>query len=255
LAQDDIPLVISSSYGDDEQTVPESYAKRACAGFAQLGARGVSLTSSSGDGGVGDGDPDPATQTCFTNDGTNRTEFPALFPTSCPFITSVGGTTNVPEVAVSFSGGGFSHYFARPSYQDAAVEAFLENLPNGTYEGLFNPNGRAFPDVSAQANNFLVVIGGEQGLIGGTSASAPTFAAFVALLNDARLKAGLSSLGFLNPLFYSTAVSGFNDITEGNNPGCGTEGFNATVGWDPVTGLGTPDFGKLAEIVTSPSRA
>ncbi|KAE9404803.1 subtilisin-like protein [Gymnopus androsaceus JB14] len=255
LAQDDIPLVISTSYGDDEQTVPESYAKRACAGFAQLGARGVSLTSSSGDGGVGDGDSDPTTQTCFTNDGTNRTEFLSAFPTACPFITSVGGTTNVPEVAVFFSGGGFSNYFARPSYQDAAVKAFLEKLPKGTYKGLFNPNGRAFPDVSAQANNFLVVISGEQELIGGTSASSPTFAAFVALLNDARLKAGLPSLGFLNPLLYSTAVSGFNDITEGNNPGCGTEGFNATVGWDPVTGLGTPDFGKLAEIVTSPSRA
>jgi tripeptidyl-peptidase I len=95
------------------------------------------------------------------------------------------------------------------------------------------------------------VIGGEVGLIGGTSASSPTFAAFVALLNDARLKAGLPPLGFLNPLFYSTAIGGFNDITSGNAPGCGTEGFNATVGWDPVTGLGTPDFGKLVALVTS----
>ncbi|KAJ3923716.1 subtilisin-like protein [Lentinula edodes] len=251
LAQNEIPLVITTSYGDDEQTVPESFAKRACAGFAQLGARGVSLTFSSGDGGVGDGDPDPATQTCITNDGTNKTEFLPLFPASCPYVTAVGGTIHVPEVAVDFSGGGFSNYFPRPSYQDAAVAAFFENFPNGTYAGLFNPNGRAFPDVAAQADNFQVIIGGQTGLIGGTSAASPTFAGFVALLNDARLKAGLPSLGFLNPLFYSTAISGFNDITTGNAPGCGTEGFNATVGWDPVTGLGTPDVGKLVALVTS----
>ncbi|KAJ3875541.1 peptidase S8/S53 domain-containing protein [Lentinula edodes] len=90
---------------------------------------------------------------------------------------------------------------------------------------------QAFPDVAAQADNFQVIIGGQTGLIGGTSAASPTFAGFVALLNDARLKAGLPSLGFLNPLFYSTAISGFNDITTGNAPGCGTEGFNMSENW------------------------
>ncbi|KAF5392934.1 hypothetical protein D9757_001210 [Collybiopsis confluens] len=194
-------------------------------------ARGVSLTSSSGDGGVGDGDSDPATQTCITNDGKNKTEFLPLFPASCPFVTGVGGTINVPEIAVFFSG----------AYQDAAVKSFLNKFPKGKYAGLFNPNGRGIPDVAAEADRFQVVVGGETGLIGGTSAASPTFAGFVALLNDARFKKGKPSLGFLNPLFYSSAVSGFNDITEGNNPGCGTEGFNATVGWDPtirqITGL------------------
>jgi len=249
-SNEDTPLVISTSYGDDEQTVPESFAKRACAGFAQLGARGVSLTASSGDGGVGDGDPDPATQECITNDGTNRTQFIAGFPATCSFITAVGGTILFPETAVAFSGGGFSNYFARPSYQDSAVPTFLKNLPKGTYAGLFNPNGRAIPDVSTQSDNFRVFIGGEAFHIGGTSASAPTFAGFVGLLNDARLKKGLPSLGFLNPLLYSKAASGFNDITTGNNPGCGTEGFNATKGWDAITGLGTPNFGKLVKLVT-----
>ncbi|KAJ7482405.1 subtilisin-like protein [Mycena galericulata] len=232
------PLAISSSYGDDEQTVPESFAQRVCADFAQLGARGVSVTVSSGDGGVGDGDPDPATQECFTNDGTNRTRFIPGFPASCPFVTAVGGTTFIPETGIFFSGGGFSNYFSRPSYQDAAVEGFLDKLPKGTYAGLFNPNGRAIPDVSAQSNNFRVFIGGEAFFIGGTSASSPTFAE------------GLPSLGFLNPLLYSKAVSGLNDITTGNNPGCGTEGFNATKGWDAVTGLGTPNFAKLLKLVT-----
>ena len=65
-------------------TVPVSFAQRACNGFAQLGARGVSLTFSSGDGGVGDGDPDPATTSCISNDGKNTTKFLPLFPPSCP---------------------------------------------------------------------------------------------------------------------------------------------------------------------------
>ncbi|KAF8802988.1 subtilisin-like protein [Phlegmacium glaucopus] len=253
LAQEHLPLVISTSYGDDEQTVPKSFAIRACAGFAQLGARGVSLMFSSGDSGVGDGDPNPATQQCFTNDGRNVTEFIPAFPTSCPFITSVGGTTSVPEVAVSrfFSGGGFSNYFAQPHYQKKVVDAYLRALPKGTFAGLFNPGGRAYPDVSAQSDRFSIFLDGRAILIGGTSASSPTFAGFVSLLNDARLNAGLSPLGFLNPFLYSVGFLGLNDITIGHNAGCGTQGFNATKGWDPVTGLGTPNFGKLKELVTS----
>ncbi|GJE84528.1 tripeptidyl peptidase A [Phanerochaete sordida] len=246
------PQTISTSYADDEQTVPVNFAQRVCQGFAQLGAKGVSLTFSSGDGGVGDGDPDPATQECITNDGRNKTEFLPLFPPSCPFVTAVGGTIHVPETAVDFSGGGFSNVFDRPLFQAVAVPEFLEKLAPGTFKGLFNPNGRAIPDVAAQADNFLVFIDGEEFHIGGTSAAAPTFAGFVSLLNDARIRAGKSSLGFLNPLIYSIGLvhtGAFNDITTGNNPGCGTEGFNATAGWDPVTGFGTPNFGILKEIV------
>ncbi|THV08229.1 tripeptidyl peptidase A [Dendrothele bispora CBS 962.96] len=250
LAQPELPSVISTSYGESEQTVPEDYARRACAGFMQLGARGVSLTFSSGDGGVGDGDDDPETTTCITNDGRNITRFMPLFPSSCPYVTSVGGTNNVPEIAVFFSGGGFSDlYFPRPAYQDAVVSEYLANLPQGTYEGLFNPNGRAAPDVAAQGRRFRIWVSGQPISIGGTSASSPTFAAVVALLNDARIAEGLPPLGFLNPLLYSKGLDAFNDITIGNNPGCGTQGFNSTVGWDPVTGLGTPDFQKLKDVV------
>ncbi|OCH92966.1 tripeptidyl peptidase A [Obba rivulosa] len=254
LAQNDPPQTISTSYGDDEQTVPVNYATRVCNLFAQLGARGVSLTFSSGDGGVGDGDPDPATQECFTNDGRNATRFIAGFPASCPFVTAVGGTTFVPEVAIFFSGGGFSNVFPRPSYQEKAVTDFLDKLAPGTYAGLFNPYVQAFPDVSAQSNDFRIFLEGEPVLIGGTSASSPTFAGFVSLLNDARLSKGLPPLGFLNPLIYAIGAeepSAFNDITVGNNPGCGTPGFNSSEGWDAVTGFGTPNFGKLKEIVTS----
>ena len=68
----------------------------------------------------------PVGSDCQTNDGTNITRFLPAFPASCPFVTAVGGTVGVnPETAVSFSGGGFSNYFARPSYEDDAVEKFL----------------------------------------------------------------------------------------------------------------------------------
>ncbi|EJF62249.1 tripeptidyl peptidase A [Dichomitus squalens] len=253
LKQKTLPQTISTSYADDEQTVPVSFAKRVCAGFAQLGARGVSLTFSSGDGGVGDGEEDPALQECFTNDGRNVTRFVPLFPPSCPFVTAVGGTIHVPETAVFFSGGGFSDVFPRPAYQQLAVSKFLNKLAPGTYAGLFNPNGRAIPDVAAQADLFRIFLSGRPVSIGGTSAAAPTFASIVSLLNSARISKGLPSLGFLNPLIYAlqaTDPSVFNDITTGNNPGCGTPGFNATEGWDPVTGVGTPNFGKLKDIVT-----
>ena len=112
---------------------------------------------------------------------------------------------------------------------------------------------QAIPDVAAQADLFRIFLSGRPISIGGTSAASPTFAGIVSLLNSARLSKGLPPLGFLNPLVYALQAftpSAFNDITTGNNPGCGTPGFNATKGWDPVTGLGTPNFGKLKDLVT-----
>ncbi|KAK7031632.1 subtilisin-like protein [Favolaschia claudopus] len=242
LNQTVIPQTFTTSYGDDEQTVPQDYAVSVCNLFAQLGARGASIMFSSGDEGVGGGD-------CLTNDGTNRKIFQPAFPASCPFVTAVGGTTRVnPEVAVSFTGGGFSRYFSQPSYQTSSVTPFLTNL--GTkFSGLFNASGRAYPDVSAAASGFQVVISGRTSSVGGTSASSPTVAGIVSLLNDFRISQGKAPLGFLNPLIYSTAKSGFNDIVSGSNPGCGQTGFTATTGWDPVTGLGTPDFLRLQQLV------
>jgi len=258
LGQKSLPQTVSTSYGDDEQTVPESYALRVCAGFAQLGARGVSVIFSSGDYGVGDADPDPTTTKCKTNNGKNETTFLPVFPATCPYVTSVGATIGIaPEVAVDipgigfYSGGGFSNYFSRPWYQKSVVDAYLDKLPKGVYKGLYNSSGRGYPDVAAQGWNFSIYYQGELTLIGGTSAAAPTFSALISGLNDARINAGQKPLGFLNPLLYSKGTAGLKDITSGNNPGCGTEGFNATVGWDPVTGLGTLNFGKMKEIVLS----
>ncbi|TEB29129.1 subtilisin-like protein [Coprinellus micaceus] len=248
LNQTTIPQVITTSYGDDEQTVPLEYAVRVCNSFAQIGARGTTLLFSSGDFGVGGGD-------CKTNDGTNQVLFQPSFPASCPWVTTVGGTTKVnPEVGVNFSGGGFSRYFDQPDYQANAVSGYLGGL--GTkYAGKFNPGGRAYPDVSAQANRFQVVVGGHTMSVGGTSASSPTVAGIFALLNDYRLSLGLGPLGFVNPLLYSlgrngSEFSGFNDIVSGSNPGCGTDGFAAARGWDPITGAGTPSFKRLQALVS-----
>ncbi|RDB15869.1 putative tripeptidyl-peptidase SED2 [Hypsizygus marmoreus] len=242
LAQSTIPQVITTSYGENEQSVPHDYAIRVCDLFAQLGSVGTTVFFSSGDSGVGGSD-------CLTNDGTRTKLFQPAFPASCPFVTAVGGTTRVnPEIGVSFSGGGFSRYFLRPSYQSTAVSTFVTAL--GTkFAGLYNTTGRAYPDLAAQGNGFQVVIGGRVNSVGGTSASSPTVAGVFALLNDFRLAHGKPSLGFVNPLIYSTASTGFNDIVSGSNPGCGTTGFTAGKGWDPVTGLGTPDFLKLQTFV------
>lgn len=62
-----------------------------------------------------------------------------------------------------------------------------------------------------------------------------TVAGIVALINDVRISNGKGVLGFLNPLIYSDGVTGFNDIVTGSNPGCGTNGFPARAGWDPVS--------------------
>lgn len=79
-----------------------------------------------------------------------------------------------------------------------------------------------------------MIVGGRVESVGGTSASSPTFASIVALLNDFRISRGKPSLGFLNPVLYSKGLPGFVDILLGNNPGCGTPGFNATEGKLPI---------------------
>ena len=84
----------------------------------------------------------------------------------------------------------------------------------------------------------------------GTSCSCPVVAGIVSLLNEIRFENGKSSLGFLNPFFYQHPEA-FNDIITGYSSGChwSTKGFQTTKGWDGVTGLGTPDYIKLAEVV------
>lgn len=184
------------------------------------------------------------------------------FPASCPYVTSVGATTFTrPEVATYYSGGGFSERWSRPWWQQNAVVSYLERLGNEKWAGLYNPWGRGVPDVAAQGNSFYIVEKGSSFLISGTSCAVPTFASIIALINGQRIQSGQSPLGFLNPWLYVYASSALNDITEGGSTGCtGRDmysglptpyvryaSWNATEGWDPVTGLGTPDFQKLLQ--------
>lgn len=237
-ADADQPKTISASYGDNEGGVNFPYAQRVNTEFQKAGARGISIMFSSGDGGVAGGQP------------TECTKFIPTFPAGSPYVTAVGGTTGSPETAASLSSGGFSDYWARPKYQDAAVTAYMKSGVQLPDSSRYNHTGAGFPDVSAQAENFVIVYGGGSTGVSGTSCSSPTFSGIVALANDARLAAGKSTLGYLNPLIYKNGDA-FQDVTSGNNPGCGTNGFQATTGWDPVTGWGSMDFTKFKNLALS----
>lgn len=200
---------------------------------------------------------------------------------SCPYLTAVGATTlpagadvkKDAETAVTRfgSGGGFSNIYPRPAYQQAAVANYLtttpppyksytgvDNMNIGADGGVYNNGGRGYPDVSAVGDNIVIFNKGAPTLIGGTSASAPIFASILNRINEERLAAGKSTVGFVNPTLVSLHHSTvslpctneiqyahpevLHDITTGSNPGCNTNGFAASKGWDPVTGLGTPNY-------------
>ena len=153
-------------------------------------------------------------------------------------VTSVGGTQGfIPEEAWPRSSGGFSNYYPTPDYQAAAVSAYLA-AHGSKNAGRFNASGRAFPDIAAKADNF-VVLEPEVFFFTGTSAASPTVASIIALLNDRLLNAGRAPLGFLNPWLYSEGFAALTDITTGNSSvtcseNDSTRGFDAKVGWDPV---------------------
>lgn len=107
-----------------------------------------------------------------------------------------------------------------------------------------------YPDVSANGDNIATLVKGKVSLVGGTSASAPIFASVINRINEARLNAGKNTIGFINPVLYAHPEI-LNDITNGTNPGCDTDGFSAAPGWDPVTGLGTPNYPKMLDYFMS----
>ncbi|KIY02846.1 uncharacterized protein Z520_01311 [Fonsecaea multimorphosa CBS 102226] len=249
LPDDEVPQVISTSYGDDEQTVSRSYAQAVCNQFAQLGARGVSMFFSSGDFGVGsDG-------LCFSNVDNTTAMFLPSFPTDCPYVTTVGATTGFPESAAwrklsgggyFTSGAGFSNYFDMPAYQAETVNAYVDSL-GGLYDGLYNKSGRAYPDIACIGQIFPITWNGSTLNLVGTSGSSPICASVFTLLNDALISEGRPPMGFLNPWLYKWGHTLFTDVTNGTSAGCNTTGFPATPGWDAVTGWGTPYLPKLLD--------
>jgi len=246
LPEDKLPQVISISYADVEGSVQESYARRVCYYAALLGLRGVTVLTSSADRGVG-----PEEEKCGSH---NKTAFVPWFPASCPYVTVVGGSQNPAGESVAatgndfVSGSGFSNYFARPAWQETVVQDYLDKVIQKNYTGMFNPQGRAYPDVSALSTRFLIQANRHPVIESGTSAATPVFAAVVSLLNDARMSANQSRLGFMNPMLYKhvgIVPNTFNDIKAGTSSGCGTPGFAASPGWDMASGFGTPNFENL----------
>ena len=228
------PWVHSVSYGYEETSYPDSFKDRVDTEFKKFGVSGRTVLFASGDSGVG----------CAFD------KFAPFWPTSSPYVVSVGGTTKHQDTEVAWSdgGGGFSNNFAMPDYQKEAVQKYLESgkAPSAKY---FNKTGRAYPDLSAFATDFAIVVGSGTINVAGTSCSTPTVAGIISLLNDIRLKQGKKTLGFLNPLLYQLAGKGFHDITEGSNGIDGCPGFTATQGWDPTSGWGSPNFGILKSLV------
>jgi subtilase family serine protease len=189
--------------------------------------------------------------------------FPTVtYPSSSPNVISVGGTqiqvapqitTYLPEAVwndcCGAAGGGYSTVFGEPSWQKSA--------------GISSPTGmRGMPDVSLNAalvSNVLIwetfdPAGSGWTFIGGVSSATPQWAAIDALANQAD-----GALGFLAPRLYqiyadpTAYASAFHDITAGNNSFAGVNGYSAAPGWDPASGLGTPDVANLVAALANTS--
>jgi len=214
----------------------------------KLGAMGITVVIASGDDGSGG----------MSRQGSNNGKLSPSFPASIPYALSVGSTffesglSGEEQATTQFgSGGGFSYDYSMPTYQSQAVKAYLNKNPQmGSKK--YASNGRASPDVSLLGEKFAVESSGRVLAVGGTSASTPSWGAVISLLNEDCLAAsgGTKTLGFVNPLFYANPDA-FNDITKGNNAvgeNAGN-GWKCTEGWDAATGLGTPNFSKLQDVV------
>jgi subtilase family serine protease len=241
------------SVGEDSWTSAEVATMNSALEYAA--ARHITVVAASGDeGAMGFGSSAPAKQ--------------VILPASDPLVLGVGGTSltaspvtgayisetvwNAPELPENgASGGGFSHLFARPAYQDGVPGI------GGT---------RGVPDVAADAEGSTGMAlafsapDGSYWLIGagGTSAGAPFWAGLIALADQ---EAG-HPLGFVNPAIYRIARGplyhkAFHDVTAGNNtvvlgstpPPVTITGYQAGPGWDPVTGWGTPDAQVLIPLL------
>ena len=217
--------MLSISYGTTEAdpSIPVAYQRRQCNEIMKLGLQGTTTVVASGDSGVG--------ANCF-GDYSNYPDcvFGPIFPAACPYALTIGATTlpagkNVlkdQETATTYfaSGGGFSNIFPSPSYQSTSVKNFFSNHnppypyyetvyneTTGANSGLYNRIGRGYPDISANGWEYLVYVDGFAQGIGGTSQSAPLVASLITLINEARLTAGKTPVGFVNPILVRYSVN------------------------------------------------
>jgi len=168
---------------------------------------------------------------------------PGMYPAFSSNVLAVGGTTltlngsnNIQtETAWSGSGGGISQYQTQPSYQNGFVtqSATMRTSPDVAFVG--NPSTGV--PVYDTYNNSLAAPWTK---VGGTSFGAPAWAALVAIANQGRALAGLSTLDSASLLskIYTMPASNFNDITSGSSGGSTPQA--AGVGYDLATGRGTP---------------
>jgi len=191
------------------------------------------------------------------------------------FLGGIDCTAGQPfgEVAASIdnglfwtTGGGFADTQPQPSYQVDFVGRYINSTTLPPYN-TFNIKGRAYPDFAAIGHNVITVVDGDINPADGTSASAPIFAGIVSLLNEHRASINMPPMGFINPLFYAIArrnPSAFNDVVIGQNrcgiyifpdgtsPICCPNAYLAEIGWDAVTGLGSPNFQILRNEIAVP---
>ena len=213
--------VVSISLGLGERLMARAEVNTEEAKFLRLAALGVNVFVSTGD------------------DGSNPNgQLQASWMSTSPHVVAVGGTSLrlqasgqvASETGWAGSGGGKSIFFPRPLWQHGA------GVPSG--------NQRTVPDVGMTADpneGAYVFLHGQRQQYGGTSWSAPVWAALCALINEARHTNHKPSLPPLNPLIYPLiGTNCFRDILTGSN---GT--YHCGPGYDLVTGIGTPDLKQL----------
>jgi kumamolisin len=223
--EDNQPSIISISWGGPEESWTTQARNAVNQAFTAASAMGITVLAASGDNGSGDG----------VDDGDAHVDFPA----SSPMVVGCGGTTlrssgdRITSEVVwnggatrGATGGGVSAVFAVPAYQRAInpVSANPGARP-----------GRGVPDVSGNgdpATGYDVLVDGQSIVVGGTSAVAPLWAGLLALVQE-QLDAPVAPL---LPSLYTDATSALRDVTAGNNGA-----YRAQAGWDPCTGLGSPN--------------
>jgi kumamolisin len=231
--------LISISWGQAESNFTSQSLTAFNQAFQEAGTMGKTVFVAAGDNGSSDGQ----------SDGKNHVDFPS----SSPFAVGCGGTTlqassgnssivsetvwNETSQGEGATGGGVSDFFPKPDYQ-SKVNVPPSQSPSG---------GRGVPDVAADADpvtGYKVLIDGTQSVIGGTSAVAPLYAGLFALVNELLVKQGKPRAGYVHPALYLNPQA-FRDVISGNNGA-----FSAGPGWDPTTGLGSPNGIQIADALT-----
>ena len=155
------------------------------------------------------------------------------------------------------SGGGFSTYHPTPLYQLENVKNYLALVVNDTAlrpAPGYNGAGRGYPDVTMQGYSYISVTGAHFYRLSGTSTSCPVMAGLISTLNAARMRIGKGAVGFVHPALYKHSSKFTNDVVGGNikctqnGQICCTQGFYATPGWDPASGLGSINYGKMEAV-------